>query len=92
MNSRVMVRASELWKSGVPAKKLAKALGMTPSQFENFRHDHKDMFPSRFTHSTEEERNRAREMRSQGMRVGRIAAELGRSDETIRRWLHAGMA
>lgn len=86
-------RMVDLWAEGRSVKAIARELGVSPAKAAEVIQYYREDFPQRWQWSTPMERERACEMRRGGMTVLAIARELGRAEDTVRRWLHdAGVA
>lgn len=80
---------TDLWAAGKSVKAIADELGVRPTKVAEVIQYYREDFPQRWQWSTPMERERACEMRKRGMKVLAIARELGRAEDTVRRWLHA---
>lgn len=87
MTDKQIKSMQKMWERGVPARQIATVLGLTQSSVCNYAAHHRDRFPYRRKHATNEFRAEALAMCDSGMTPQRVAGELGVSATTVWRWL-----
>lgn len=79
-------RAMELWEDGMSIKAIAKELRMGEVAMASYICGHRDDFPYRRPHRTQEERDRALALHELGLTWEQVAEEMGVHVNTITNW------
>lgn len=85
MTDEQYVTAKILWARGTSKKRIAHEIGVSDDALASAIHRHREDFPYRKRHLTDEQKRRIRELRAQGMTRRAVAAIVGVHRNTVLR-------